>query len=100
MYRYTRTFTNCIETFHWLSEITFGCIGRINIGIFVVMCRQRFNFALLRRSKLTMNIGWNTTHLVMDCWYYWNWFFGDIHVREFLANFEYRWQTLHDRIRT
>ena len=100
MYRHARTFTNCIEAFNRFRKVTIARISRIDIAIFVIMCCKCFSFRTFRHNHLTVDIRWNTTHLVVNCWYYWNWLFGDVNVREFLTNLKYRWKTFHDRFST
>ena len=48
------------------------------------------------RHNLAIDIGWNTTHLVVNRWHHRNGFFGDVHVGEIVTNLKHRWQTLHD----
>ena len=47
-----------------------------------------------------MNIGRNTTHLIMNRGHNRNRFFGDIHISEVHTDLIDRWQTLHDGLST
>ena len=45
-----------------------------------------------------MNVGWNTTHLVVNCWHNWNWILRYVHVSEVDTDLINRWQTLVDGV--
>ena len=52
--------------------------------------------AILRHHDLTINVGRNTAHLIVNGWYHWNRLFGYIDVGKVNANLVNRRQALHD----
>ena len=52
------------------------------------------------RHHLTVDVGGNTAHLVVDGGHHGDGLFGDVDVGEVVTNFEHRRQALHDGLGT